>query len=248
MKRIKMLMIIILILTLTTGCSVEYNIIVNNDNIKEEIIVNDTISQYRSKTSILEHYNKWYPTYVNYMQNEETIPLPNFNKKYDGIKYHEKSIKEINNGYQYKYLYKHNLFEYSDSYALANTFKEITVQETPDVLVLKTSRESYFCNYNYFDSIKINITFNPKEYKINYTNSTNIKDNTYTWTINNSNCKNSEIVLTLNKITDNKTEEEKAKNDYTMYIFCSILLVIITLGYIYIKRKKSKLDDFDIDD
>ena len=96
MKKRKLLILIILILTITTGCSIEYNITINKDTIKEEIIVDDIITTTRSKEKILEHYNKWYPTYVNYMKTEEKIPLKNFNKKYQGIEYYNKSIKEIN--------------------------------------------------------------------------------------------------------------------------------------------------------
>ena len=58
MKRIKMLMMIVLMFTLTTGCSVEYNIIVNKDKIKEEIIVNDIVTSTRNKNTILDAYTK----------------------------------------------------------------------------------------------------------------------------------------------------------------------------------------------
>ena len=248
MKKRKLLILIILILTITTGCSIEYNITINKDTIKEEIIVDDIITTTRSKEKILEHYNKWYPTYVNYMKTEEKIPLKNFNKKYQGIEYYNKSIKEINNGYQYKYFYTHNIDDYYDGYALANTFEDVTIQETEKTLVLKTSAESFFCNYDYFDSIKVNVTFNPKNYQINYTNAINVENNTYTWTINKSNCNTSQMILTLNKIINTDSSEDNIKQDYSMYMFYGILLGIVIIGYFIIKKQKSKLNDFDIDD
>lgn len=260
MKRIRLLVIMILISTILTGCSVEYNLNVSSDTIKEEIIVTDNITSKRTSEAILKHYNKWYPTYVNYIKDGESIPLPNFDKKYNNIDYHSKSINEINSGYQYKYLYNHDIDEYYDSYVLANTFMDTTVQKTGTTLVLKTSEESFLCNYDYFDSLKVNITIDHKEYELNYTNTKNINNNTYTWIINRNNCKNNQIILTLNKnlddITnnDNIIDNNKDKvnidktSDYAMYIFFGILLVLILIGYFIFKKIKAKTEDFDIDD
>lgn len=254
MKRIKMLLIIILISLLSTGCSVEYNITVNSDTIKEEIIVTDKVTTKRNKETILSHYNKWYPTYVNYLKGSESIPLPNFNKKYDGIEYHNKNIIEINNGYKYTYLYEHKIDNYYDSYALANTFKDTTIQQNGDSLVLKTSKESFFCKYDYFDSLKVNITIDPTAYELNYTNTKNINNNTYTWVISKNNCNNSQIILTLNEIksSDDIVEVQKKvnkkENEYIIYIFWGIVLIIVTIVYFIVKKYKQKLEDFDIDD
>lgn len=251
MKRIKLLMVMILVLTLSTGCSVEYNLMIEEDTIKEEIIVTDTISYKRTKEKILSDYNKWYPTYVSYRKTGESIPLPNFNNKVDGIEYHDKKIENIPNGYKYQYTYNHDIAEYYDSYALASTFFETTIQNRMNLLVLKTDKESFLCDYDYFDSLKINIKINPNKYKLNYTNSKEIKDNTYSWNINRNNCNNSEIILTLNKITNDNIEEkveQKKTDSYAIYIFCGILIIIIIVGYFVIKKYKEKLDDFDIDD
>ena len=256
MKKIKLLLIMILISILSTGCSVEYNLNVSSDTIKEEIIVNDNITSKRTKETILSHYNKWYPTYINYIKNGESIPLPNFDKKYDGIEYYDKSINEINNGYKYKYLYTHNINKYSDAYVLANTFVDTTIQQNYDSFVLRTSKENLLCQYDYFDSVKINITVDPKIYNLNYTNAYNKKNNTYTWIINRNNCKNNQIIITLNKIMnnneiDNIPKKDKVinkKNDYLIYIFWGILIVIVTIGYFIFKKIKLKSEDFDIDD
>lgn len=252
MKRIKLLIIMILISTLSTGCSVEYNLEVSSDTIKEEIIVNDNITSKRTSETILNHYNKWYPTYVNYIKTGESIPLPNFDKKVEGIKYYDKSITEIDNGYKYKYLYTHNIYEYYDAYVLASTFMDATVQQKQDTLVLKTSKENFLCDYDYFDSLKVNITIDPKEYELNYTNTKNINNNTYTWIIDRNNCNDSQIILTLNKVIDNQADNPNINiaksSEYTMYIFCGIALIVILIGYFISKKIKAKSEDFDIDD
>jgi len=254
MKRIKMLLIMILISIISTGCSVEYNLEINSNTIKEQIIVNDNITSKRTSEDILKHYNKWYPTYVNYIKNGESIPLPNFNTKVDGIEYYNKSIVETNNGYKYTYSYDHDIEEYYDAYVLANIFMDTTVQKTYSALVLKTSKENFLCNYDYFDSLKVNITIEPKDYKVNYNNADSVNNNTYSWIINRNNCKNSQIILTLNKNFDDITNKNDIKdkidknNDYAMYILCGILLILILIGYLIFKKIKAKTEDFDIDD
>lgn len=255
MKKIKLLVIMILISLLTTGCSVEYNLTVSSDTIKEEIIVNDTITSKRTKETILKEYNKWYPTYVNYIKSGESIPLPNFDKKYNGIEYYDKSINEINNGYKYKYLYIHDINDYHDAYVLASTLKDITVQQNFDSLVLRTSKEKFLCKYDYFDSLKVNVTIDPNVYEINYNNATSVRNNTYTWVINRNNCNDNQLILTLNKIINDDIYEDKDQdintvkyNDYAIYIFCGILLVLVLIGYFIFKKVKAKTEDFDIDD
>ena len=251
MKKIKLLTLIILILLTCTGCTIEYNITVNKDTIEETIQVDETISSIRQEKDILEHYNMWYPTYVNYIpKGNETIELEDFTKKADGIEYHTKKMIPKNNGYNYEYTYTYPLNQYYDSYALATTFVETTVHNGTNTLVLKTSKENLLCKYNYFDSLKINIKVDPNVYKLNYTNSLNIRNNTYTWLLNRENCNDSQIILTLDSIFDTEDiiiKQEENKKDYTIYIFYGILIVIVIVGYLIYKKIKNKNENFDID-
>ena len=148
---------------------------------------------------------------------------------------------------------------------MANTYVETTILNQEETLVLRTKKENILCDYNYFDSLKVNITVDPKIYKLNYTNTSNINNNTYTWYLDRSNCNNSEIVLTLDKIknieddiinpNENKDNEldkdiikNNNKNNYTMYIFCGILIILILIGYAIFKKIKNKSESFGIDD
>ena len=74
MKQVKLLVVMILIPLICTGCTVEYNININADSIEENIVVNDYISSIRAKEDILNHYNLWYPAFFNYRKAEEIIP------------------------------------------------------------------------------------------------------------------------------------------------------------------------------
>ena len=252
MKQVKLLVVMILIPLICTGCTVEYNINISKDSIEETISVNDNITENRTKTDILNHYNMWYPTYVNYIAAGETIELEDFTKKAEGVEYYEKNIKTTNNGYSYTYKYTHDINDYHDSYVLASAFLETTIHNGYDNLVIKTSDKNFLCDYNYFEKVKVNITIDSEAYKLNYTNTSNIRNNTYTWILDRTNCDNSQIILTLDSInikttTDDKTQNKK-NSSYTLYILCGILIILIIIGYYIFKKIKDKNENFDIDD
>lgn len=252
MKKIKLLFLLILITITCTGCSIEYNINITKDNVEETIYVTDYISTNRTKKEILNNYNMWYPTYVNFITKGESIEIEDFSKKISGIEYHNKKIMELNNGYKYEYTYNYPIENYYDSYVLATSFAETTVYKRAKSLVLKTSNKSFLCNYNYFENAVINITIDPEIYKLNYTNSTSKKNNTYTWNINKNNCNNSEIILTLDIIEqekkDNVNKDINKTNiidKYALYIFMIILILIIFIGYKWFMKFKNKNNDID---
>lgn len=253
MKKNRIIFLIILILITCTGCSVEYNINITKNNIEETINVVDNITETRTKTDILNNYQKWYPTFVNFISKGESIEVENFDKKVDGVKYHDKTISENNNGYNYTYKYTYPIEEYYDSYILASVFPETQIYKGYDKLVIRTSKENFLCSYDYFDSAKVNITIDPEVYELNHTNTNNKNNNTYTWIIDKENCSNDEIILTLNIKNENLINFEGFKNNdnnnqieesfftkYGMYVFCGVLIILILIGYGCFKKLKNK--------
>lgn len=255
MKNKKIICLLFLILISCTGCTVEYNINITKNTVEEVINVTDYISPNRTSNDILNHYNTWYPTFVNYITDGETIELEDFSEKADGVIYHEKKINEINNGYNYTYNYTYDIDEYYDSFVLANAFTSTTVHVSGDSLVLRTGKDSMLCDYNYFDSATINITIDPEIYELNYTNTNNVNNNTYTWNIDKSNCYDSQILLTLDKKNidtqpSSKTPDNKTQtflNKYGLYIFLIILILIIYFGYKWFEKFKDKNNNVEDD-
>lgn len=271
MKRVKLLFLIVLVVITCTGCSIEYNITISEDEVKEVINVNDYVTLKRSERDILNHYNTWYPTYVNFIEDGESIEIENFDEKVDGIEYHQKTQTKTSNGYEYSYNYTYPIEKYYDSYVLASSFVETTVQKTDNTLVLKTGKENILCQYDYFDSATVNITIDPKVYKLKYTNTSNVNNNTYTWVLDRDNCYDSQIILTLDAIdsdlqenldkygsgtssnkdngkdNNSKDNDVPQESDYTLYIFCGILLVIILIGYFVFTKFKNKNSNFNDD-
>lgn len=260
MKNLKLLFLTILLTTVCTGCSIEYNITINENSIDETITIIDNMSNSRTENDILNHYNMWYPVFVNYVTEGETIELEDFREKVSGIEYYNKSIQEIENGYQYSYNYNYNIDDYYDSYALATTFIEPNVYKTNKSLILKSSKENLLCNYSYFDELKINITIDSNVYKLNHTNTSYVDNNTYTWILDKNNCQDSQIILTLDSINNNKIDNvdnildkenptiNKNEKDYSIYIFFGILIVLILIGYFIINKIKEKNNKMNEDD
>jgi len=253
MKKIKLFILLTIIILTCTGCSVEYNINITEDNIEESINISDNITSTRTKEDILEEYNTWYPTYVNYITEGETIEIEDFSYKTEGVEYHQKKIENLNNGYKYTYNYTYPIDKYYDAYTLARTYNEVTVQKRYDSLVVKTSKANYLCDYDYFDEVKVNITVDPKVYKLNYTNTSDVIGNTYTWTLNRSNCNDSQILLTLDTISGIKNDQDnnldiKPWSEYTLYMFLGILVLIIIVVYFIFKKMKEKNEKMDLDD
>ena len=74
MKKNKLLFLIIILL-MCTGCTIEYNINITESSIEETISVNYYITSTRTESDILKHYNTWYPVFVNFIDEGETIEI-----------------------------------------------------------------------------------------------------------------------------------------------------------------------------
>ena len=65
MKRISKLFIAFILLSLCTGCTINYNLEITSDTVKESIEVTDTVINDRNKTQILKEYQRWIPAYID---------------------------------------------------------------------------------------------------------------------------------------------------------------------------------------
>lgn len=239
MKRIKNSLLIIILLLVCSGCTINYNLEINKDTIDEVIEVNDIVMNDRSKEAIYNDYQSWVPVYINI--DDETLITDDMNIKIDGIDYHEKEIRELPNGYEYTYKFTYPINKYNDAATLREVFTKRKAFSTNDYLILKTDHINLLCNYPFFESLNINIKVADDSYKLNYTNGT-INNNTYSWILNRDNCNNSEIILNLDKVThktDNKNDNLKQDNknsNYTYYIVLGIIIIFIVAGYLIFNK------------
>lgn len=254
MKRIYMGIIILLLLSLCTGCTINYNLEITENTISEYIEINDTVTNERTKQDIYNEYSRWYPAYIDVsggtpMEYDSSI-------KAEGVEYHTKNIKELDNGYNYTYKYIYPIKKYNDASMIRQAYQKTKAYVGNGYITLKTDKTNLLCNYSYFESLKVNITIDPNVYTIDNTNAHSNSENTYTWNFDRSNCEDSEIILVINNIKNNDSSDisddqnitnnsENNFSNYAMYIFLGVLILIIFLGYKWFMKMKEKNNHID---
>ena len=238
-KRIIYLLIIILLLT---GCTCEYNLVINGDTYSEEVILNGN----NEESSLFNQ--KW--------------QIPVDKDIYNSLSGDPSSNIDIDdNIYNYKlsgnkllFNYDFSIHELNNSTAISNCYKTATVNAYQDRIILSTASEvTCFDKYPNLDELVINITVDRPviSHNADYKNG-----NIYTWNITRDNFSDKSINMILDNsdIIDNNTPlEDNNKNnidtdnkdDYTLYIFCGILLLTLLLGYFIINKIKNREDNMD---
>lgn len=221
MKKNILLLILILILT---GCTSEYNINFDNDEIKENIVVtipDSSIPIYTEEereaniapddpvTPFIE--NDQYP----FLNNEEIKYKKNVDKKGD--------ITTVTLDYTYTH----------DSFQKARTFKscfeEPYYEENKDSYTLNFSG-NFYCLYG--DELKINLKTNNEVLE---NNADEVKGNVYTWIVNRDNYQKLNINIEISK----KARVFKPVAMIILGIIGTILIVGGIVAYIKIKNRES---------
>ena len=236
----KRILLIIMILLLTTGCTFEYNLIIDGSNYKEEIVItaesSDEISSFNQKWEIpidKDEYEK-----ISGFDNETDINTKIY-------KYSISSNKlTFNNNF--------NISNISKSTAAYNCYNKLTVSNYNNTTIISTSpKADCFDKHPPLTSVKVNIKV---DREVISNNADNISGNTYTWNITKETASSKSINLVLsngNKEEDktdpssDNTNNKTKKNDYTLYIFLIILVLIIFLGYKWFMKFKDKNNNID---
>ena len=215
MKRI---IVVLISLLLLTGCTIDYNLVIDKDSIKETITGTASKEEYevREEDSGL---NLFY-TYIN----DDINPLISG----DGL--YTKDINEIDNGINYKYdfIYKNN---YDKSKIINSCFENSNVKETDTYYSIELSGE-FYCLYS--DKININVISN---YAVLENNAKEVNGNKYSWVIDDS----SNVNIFLNISKEIKYEEpSKTKFISTFQLVGLIIFVVLTgITYILYRKKNS---------
>lgn len=233
-KRISILLILLL---LTTGCTSEYNLTINDNSYHEEIILTS------SSSSELADFNK-----------DWQIPVDK--DDYNSINVDPSTQVEIDNPYKYN-LSGNNLTFYNDttisgiasSTAISSCFNQVTIKNYQDTIIISTSSKvTCFDKYSGLTSIKVSITLDKP---VKNHNADSVSGTTYTWNINKDNYQDKAInMVIMNEQTENpiksnssSNETVKKEKDYTLYIFCFVLIITALFTYYIIKKIKEKDHD-----
>ena len=211
--------LIIPLLILLTGCTVNYNLEINKDSITENIsgtVTNEEI------TPEIEGRSDVNPKYY-YLYLADNVLFNDNTAKYN------KNITDIQDGkkFNFNYTYKNN---YDKSMIINSCFENHKIIETDTYYSIELTG-SFSCLYS--NKIDINITSN---YMVLENNAKKVEDNKYTWEITDS--ENVNIKLVVSK--ENKYEEPaKAKMFSTFQIIGFVVFAILTIITYFLYKKKN---------
>lgn len=208
---------LILLPLLLTGCTINYDLVINENNISETITGSVEKSEYEIKdtdTSLNDFY---------VLINEDVNPVITENDLY------KKNIINTDNGIDYKYTYNYKN-NYDKSRIINTCFENHIIDETEDYYNIKLSGQ-FYCLYS--DKIYINVTSN---YVVLENNADKVDGNKYKWTIDNSD--NVNIALTISKSVRYE-EPVKAKAISTFQIIGLIIFIVLTIITYFLYKKKN---------
>lgn len=234
MFKIKKILLMFILILLLSGCSVEYNVSLENDSFKENgsLIEKKENKDNLSKNgfSFEEQINYTYQSMHDVLNGQEMEKTQSFElKKID-------TDKEI--GLTYSNELKQN--KYYLSPIIRQCYDNVSVKNSNNNIKISTG--NYFKCFDYYEllnNVTVNFTTN---YKVVNNNADEIKDNTYTWFINKNNFKDKEISIEIDKsdISYNTLLDEKESNVLIVFLIGLVLTVIFVFGfYTYYKVKFS---------
>ena len=208
---------LIIIALFMTGCTVQYNLDVNNEGI------NESVDMVVSKTTLTDDT---YQKLIN--------PVTNV---YSGVeKYYDVKYKEKGSELYLNYTYNHKYSDYANSKILNWCYPRKEVNVVDNVLSIKTFG-SFGCanreSRNSVTSADINIT---TKFKVLNNNADEVKKNTYTWHVTTKNYQNKPIQIEI-KLPE--TYEVNEATQYTLMLIGGILVIGILI-FIFIGLKKKK--------
>lgn len=239
----KRILMLIPILLLTTGCTCEYNLTIEENTYIEQITIigstSDEISSFNNQWQIpidKEEYNNI--TLETDSNGEFTGEIYNYNLSSNKLTFD----------------YNFNQSQYIKSTAVSNCYDMLNITNSNNRIVISTSSNAKcFENHPPLTNIKINIKVDKK---VISNNADGINGNTYTWNINKSNAEDKSINLILeNQSSDNSNNNNENNNQiltkenilkkYAIYIFIIILAIIIYFGYKWFINMKEKNNNID---
>lgn len=237
MKRIKIIGLMILCVFLS-GCSIEYNLVINDDKIKENINLSSNKNEIFNNQNLSNIYNlasKTSRVALNKDYKDIHDTEGNIVSGIDGVGYY--TLKYLNNNTNSKLSadYTYNLNDYKEANEIPEYVGMFKIDISEEEYNIQVGNFSFFNTYNTVERLKVNIT-SDKEVLSN--NADSINGNTYTWNIdkNNYNSKNIKFKIKLEKQPE---EDKKTKNSKTIIICCG-LIFIGSIAFIITSKKQKK--------
>lgn len=238
---IKKIIMLVGILFLLTGCTVDYNLYINNGSIDEQIILNGTSTHIQP-----------YSVYYDIDGFSET------GVKLDGIEYYDESF--INNSTTLSYSFSWDNYNRSRAARTCLKSHKLVLNNNNNYILNTSIGLSCFNQYQNLDKLNINISLDGKIFEVISSNADINNGSDYTWIIDRNNYDSKHIQLVFNyksieldPSTNNPTnnngnngngiispEVEKVANDYFWLIMGGSFLLLGIGIFIVIKVKSLK--------
>ena len=232
MKKIKLILFICMIFVLT-GCSLEYNLTINEDNsINEKVVASEKTNKMKTLTRLNEDES------VNYLFNM-------FKRNNEKINISSKSESGLTTATATT---NHESIEdYSNKFT-SDVFEKAIVTKNDGIVTLTINQSEMLSksssNSLIYDDIKVNIIV---PFKVIDHNADKTHGDTYTWQINkDEDLKNIKISYDENKMRNslNLKLNEKTYNINYGIIVISVIIVLLLISLLVVYKKNKKNNSF----
>ena len=217
---------IIFLMILLSGCSNQYNIKIEDDNIEESIISSINVDEIPSQNSFNKKYGIEVDDQITPFINNDQYPLFD-----DYSVIYEKNVKDTDDGFIVTLKHKYTFDEFKNSKAYNCFERKVLNKDGKDYLLYFSG--SFYCMHG--DNLTINLTTNNV---VKSHNADKVSGKTYSWFINESNLNNFELKFSYT------TEHLSFKSFFVVIAVCISFVFLVVLIVAFIKHKNIQSNKF----
>jgi len=233
--KVKFFLLSLFILLICSGCTVEYNLNIDDKlNLNESITINGNSEEDINK---IRDFNSYLPVDISIDDSSA------FNSKKDDIEYYNVKKKKNDSVMNFDYSYDVDLF--NNNVFVRSCYEYVTVmdnynkEEKRDELLLSTSNKFLcFDQFDNLDSVVIKIKTKRDVY---FNNADNVIGNTYIWNITEGNLDDATINMVLSSQIIGSKLSFWERNALFLISLGVVLLIVIV--YKYLKKRSEKINE-----
>ena len=227
----KKILTLILLIFMVSGCSVEVNLDISDNKIKESNDITVLENAIYTKEILRTSFRDYIPIYASDLI-VDTVP----DQPFSDVLYYNKNTTDLGNGYRFNYSYDFDIDKYGDARTIKDGFRDYSYSYRNDIISLSTDNEGliYFDEYPLLEEVTVNIK---TDYLVEENNADSVNGNTYTWVFNKDSKKSIDIVIDTSKSGDRVLGIVNVSTVITIGVVIGIVLVILVI--LLIRNKKN---------
>ena len=227
----KKILTLILLIFMVSGCSVEVNLDISDNKIKESNDITVLENAIYTKEILRTSFRDYIPIYASDLI-VDTVP----DQPFSDVLYYNKNTTDLGNGYRFNYSYDFDIDKYGDARTIKDGFRDYSYSYRNDIISLSTDNEGliYFNDYPLLEEVTVNIK---TDYLVEENNADSVNGNTYTWVFNKDSKKSIDIVIDTSKSGDRVLGIINVSTVITIGVVIGIVLVILVI--LLIRNKKN---------